>query len=430
MPEDNILSDLEIPQENTRRQPVQERDLYHSRERMWRDNRSWITGGLIAFSLVLLAVVLLLAKRFDKTVGVISQKEPAVKVTETASAIRLELPFFDKAQYLVGKGVIAYMESDLSGDVCDVMDKHRGSGSDYRMDVGYPVTLNFDISALPAGYDITGLQVAVSENKAFDDPRVIPLNAEDRSASIYHLKTGQQYFFRIIVTISDGSEIFSQGTFRTEDTPRILRVDGIGDVRDIGSWKTVTGQTVKQGLLYRGSELDGHSKPEYTLTEKGKETMLDVLGIRTEIDLRWDVSTEPLGETVMKKSFPIGAYEEVFEENSCKGLKELFSQLADPGIYPAYIHCKYGKDQTGTAMALLEMLLGMDTDSVIRDYELSNLYHGEVDTERMEAFLQSLESYGETPAEQAENFLLSVGVTQEEIDSIRSIFLTELPAEE
>lgn len=430
MPENNILNDSAFSQENTGRQSESGRDLYQVRQRMWRDNRPLITGCLIALSVVLLGTALLLAKRFDRTVGVIEQKNPSGKVAETVSAVRLEIPFFDKAQYLVGKGVIAYMESDLTGNVCDVMDRHRGSGDNYRMDVGYPVTLNFDVSALPAGYDVTELRVEVSENAAFDAARVIPLAVEDRSASIYHLKTGQQYFFRIVVTISDGSEIFSQGTFKTADTPRILSIDGIGDVRDVGSWKTVSGQTVRQGLLYRGSELDGHSKPEYTLTEKGKETMLNILGIRTELDLRWDVDTQPLGETVTKQSFPIGAYEDVFEEKSSKRLKELFGQLADPGIYPAYIHCSYGMDQTGTAMALLELLLGMDADNVIRDFELSNLYHGQVDTESMEAFLRSLESYGETPMEQAENFLLSVGVTQAEIDSIRAIFLTELPEQD
>ena len=46
----------------------------------------------------------------------------------------------------------------------------------------------------------------------------------------------------------------------------------------------------------------------------------------------------------------------------------------------------------------------------------------------MKAFLTSFNALsGDTPAEKAENYLLSIGVTSEEISTIRGIFFGEIP---
>jgi hypothetical protein len=51
-------------------------------------------------------------------------------------------------------------------------------------------------------------------------------------------------------------------------------------VRDVG------GINIKEGLVYRGCEINH----EYRLTEEGKAIFKDQLGIRTEINLRKEVS--------------------------------------------------------------------------------------------------------------------------------------------
>lgn len=49
-------------------------------------------------------------------------------------------------------------------------------------------------------------------------------------------------------------------------------------------------------------------------------------------------------------------------------------------------------------------------------------------TEEMKAFLSSFSALsGSTPAEKAENYLLSIGVTSDEISTIRGIFFGEIP---
>ncbi|MFQ8953367.1 MAG: hypothetical protein ACLR56_10410 [Oscillospiraceae bacterium] len=46
----------------------------------------------------------------------------------------------------------------------------------------------------------------------------------------------------------------------------------------------------------------------------------------------------------------------------------------------------------------------------------------------MKAFLSSFSALsGSTPAEKAENYLLSIGVTSDEISTIRGIFFGEIP---
>ena len=80
---------------------------------------------------------------------------------------------------------------------------------------------------------------------------------------------------------------------------------------------------------------------------------------------------------------------------------------------------------------LIEALLGLSKENLIRDYELSAFYYNYAHVNRnlqnggnILKLLAGLEKYeGETLKDKCATFLLSVGVTQEEIDSIRSIFL-------
>ena len=77
-----------------------------------------------------------------------------------------------------------------------------------------------------------------------------------------NLKVGQKYFWRI-----NGGEVWS---FSTEDNKyRFMDIDGALNVRDIG------GVNIKQGLIYRGSEID----KEFKLSDKGKYTFKNELAI-------------------------------------------------------------------------------------------------------------------------------------------------------
>ena len=65
-------------------------------------------------------------------------------------------------------------------------------------------------------------------------------------------------------------------------------------------------------------------------------------------------------------------------------------------------------------------------DPVTGEQELSALCHGGSNVEALESFLAIIEQWeGDNLTQKVENYLLSLGVTKEEIQSIRQILLTE-----
>lgn len=216
-------------------------------------------------------------------------------------------------------------------------------------------------------------------------------------------------------------------SFATEALPpRWIRVDGITNVRDAGGWKTESGKTIRQGLLYRGSEMDIH----VTITDEGIRTMREELGIRTDLDLRGEVVGKrfdsPLGADVQYCLLPIKAYDQLMKDPA--NLREVFALLADRDNYPVYYHCWGGADRTGSLAFLLGGLLGVPEGDLLVDYELTSLaIWGNRTRTRADfsEFMELLAGYGGTTAARSENFLLSLGVTAAEIAAIRELFLGE-----
>ena len=126
------------------------------------------------------------------------------------------------------------------------------------------------------------------------------------------------------------------------------------------------------------------------------------------------------------KYYPILAYNGIFEKDRSDIIRGVFTDLADESNYPIYMHCTYGIDRTGTVCYLLEALLGVTEDDLGRDYELSAFTESYVNTQEFTAFRARIESFeGNTTQEKVENYLLSIGVTAEQISNIRYIFLTD-----
>lgn len=230
-------------------------------------------------------------------------------------------------------------------------------------------------------------------------------------------RIGTAYYWQV-----NGSPVQS---FITESLPpRFLHIDGTTNVRDMGGWRTAEGRVIRQGLLYRGSELDIH----VTVTEEGTRTLQDTLGVRTDLDLRGEVvgkrSDSPLGPAVRFCLLPIKAYGELIQNPA--NIREIFALLADETNYPLYFHCWGGADRTGTLAYLLCGLLGVPQQDLILDYELTSLSiwgNRSRSSDDFTGLLQALDAWGDTPKTQAENFLRSVGVTEEEFAKIRKIFL-------
>ena len=74
-------------------------------------------------------------------------------------------------------------------------------------------------------------------------------------------------------------------------------------------------------------------------------------------------------------------------ETGRKSIGLFFRELAANGDGAALWHCHTGKDRTGIAAALILDVLGADWETILRDYECSNLFY-RGDVEEMERLLR------------------------------------------
>lgn len=347
----------------------------------------------------------------------------------TGSSVIVEVPMFEDEVVIVNEAVEEYMNSDSAVLASNIRKKYPSVANP---DSGLPVKLWYNIKGLPEGYAVISAELFVSEKSNFDSPIVYSLSGDVTSVDVYNLKTGTQYYFRFVLSVSNGTKTSVDGSFRTAEGPRMLNIDGVSNARDFGGWKTLDGKRIRQGILYRSSELDGAIDSKYTITPDGVNTMLTVLGIKSDFDLRYEgdnlSGTDALGASVAHNYYAAPLYSEVFSDNGKQAMKNVFSDLAENGSNPVLIHCTHGMDRTGTVIYLLGAVLGMSEEDLMREYQLSAFCHGEMwGMNQMNEFIGMLKSYeGVTIQKKAENYLLSVGVTPEEIAAIRATYLEEI----
>ena len=107
--------------------------------------------------------------------------------------------------------------------------------------------------------------------------------------------------------------------------------------------------------------------------------------------------------------------------------------FADEDNYPIYFHCAIGRDRTGTLAMVLLGLLGVPEKMIIRDYEMSFLSKiassddvkpSDMIRVNLIPTMDYIKSFGGNSfMKSCENFLLSLGITRDEINAIRSIML-------
>ena len=346
----------------------------------------------------------------------------------TNQTVKVEVSVFPQKVALVSEAVQQYMTLDDSATVKEIYKSFEGHKS--KLNTGLPLTVTYRVTGLPGGVSVDSAELLMSENKPNGDVRTYTLDQGKTGVDVYNLKTGTAYDYRVTLTLSNACVLKTEGRVEIEQTPRILHIDGAANVRDIGGWITTDGRTIRQGLLYRGSEIDGAVEPSYTLTENGRQQMLSELGIRFDMDLRAPSDNkngvDPLGKNVIHKYYSMGMYADALTGNHNGHMRAVFMDLAQASHYPIYLHCTYGKDRTGTICYLLGALLGVSESDLKKEYELSAFTDSYVNTAEFKAFVEKLHSFaGASLQQKAERYLRSVGVTDEQITNIRTIFLEE-----
>lgn len=208
-------------------------------------------------------------------------------------------------------------------------------------------------------------KITISENENLSNPIIKYTN--EKKLNIYNLCIGQKYYWTVQKNECI-SEIYSFETAML--TPRFMNVDGVTNVRDLGGYK-VPGGRIRQKMLYRGAEL------KY-ITDEGIKTFLTELGIKNEVELRFEhcheedrSNLEPYGVTLRK--CPIYACGGCFSDPAKPAIREFFELLSDEKNYPIYFHCAAGADRTGTIAFMIETLLGMYYKDIRDDYEITSM---------------------------------------------------------
>ena len=277
-------------------------------------------------------------------------------------------------------------------------------------------------------YNLRGLDglLRYSENPDFSDFTEMILDGDKRIAYIDNLKTGARYYYEVVV---DGKTY--SGTFKTAQSTRFLKVDGLSNVRDVGGYVNKDGKIVKQGMIIRGPECDGLIESDYSLSAESIRAMMDTFGFVYDMDLRADYLfpndfESCFGEEVNHSFYNAQAYDAIFDPLYMGSLKRVFSDMANEENYPMYLHCTYGADRTGTVVFLLQAILNLSEEQMIREYQMSGFYSSKFATStQYEAIIAGVESKnGDSLQEKIVNFLVDdVGVDVEDIELIRNILL-------
>ncbi len=294
--------------------------------------------------------------------------------------------------------------------------------------------------------------VTFADNEAFENPQYVYLK-KDRGTSVTppnyltNFMIGQTYYWKVTGKGKDKQDVTSAvSKFTTEDmAPRWIKLEGrVGNTRDLGGWKTVDGRRIKQNMIFRGQGLNDNSENgrqpgRNRLTAADIDWMLNTLHIKTDLDLRSsgetaNMTVSPLGPTVKFIHHSSSAYNGIFKEGGKKVMAENFRVFTDPDNYPIYFHCIGGADRAGSLALVLEGILGVPERELGIDWENTFYPHlPDMKAEfgpkywcRYQYFLELFPQYGkegDSFNKMIENYLLSCGITMEEIEKFRKIML-------
>lgn len=285
-------------------------------------------------------------------------------------------------------------------------------------------------------------ELYISDNKKMIDCRKVAISSADIQkgyCQINNLIPGKRYF---AYEIDANGVITDSTTFIPSGYRRMCYVSKIINVRDFGGLETTDGRRIKYGMLYRGGDLT-------SISEKGRNSIINELGINAEIDFRNDsegttsvlnftdycnVQIKPFS-TVYKHARPDieNPQNNPFAPLYANAFKQILSWLKDDKTI--YMHCLSGADRTGTMSAIVEGILGVSENDITKDYEITSFANRPrsraIESEKKYYYAEAIEKIksleGDTFKDKWRTFLISYGVTPEEIDEFEELMLENIP---
>ena len=364
------------------------------------------TVGLVA-TIFAIAVALSVIPKLESSFYSAPASEP-ISQSEVAQESKIILPSFDEEVLICSKAAKMEYDGEISLKLA------LEGGEPYRA-VPFRYTLEDDSGTL-----------LLSESPKLENAKVYVLPKDDEVVFLENLKSNTTYYYKVLISHDE-----YLGQFKTAASTRFVSIPGLVNTRDIGGATTLDGKTVQQGLLIRGVELDGLVNASFFIPKEELDAVQEEFKFKFDLDLR--SPTIYNGSYTSRLDIPHAffdspQYGQIFTTQYRNSLKNIFSALANSENYPMYFHCTWGTDRTGTIVFLLQGLLNMSEEDMVREYRLTSYFNSSlVESNNMDVIISGLEPYaGDTLQEKIESFLIyDIGVTEEEIASIRSIFLTE-----
>jgi len=284
--------------------------------------------------------------------------------------------------------------------------------------------------------------------------------------------------------------VFSIGHSEAAVPPQSIRLTGVGNARELGGYKAEDGRTIRHGLLLRTAKLSGATEEdiqrlisEYHLAVvvdfRGNDEIEnnpdpDISGARNLNLQIIDKEDDPLPEEMaaeidalmaqngeiskldmLRMAIKYGTFSDqmyvdfLFSDKGKAGYCQLFDELLDlPDGQAILFHCTEGKDRTGCAAMLILYALGVDEDTIMEDFLLTNVYNAAlieedrrmleaegISEEEMETYLPMMDQVNPAFMSAAiawmtESFgsplgyiIQELGVTKDEIAVLRDKFL-------
>ena len=315
------------------------------------------------------------------------------------------------------------------------------SAAEFIADVDYTENANdYSITKVIPYYSATttyskeepdGLKVKVPANTT------LTVTQGDKTRSDVVSGTGVIYNME---PLKAGTFAFSGKTYKIvpEGGVRMVYTPSVWNVRDLGGW-ACTGGRVKYGKIFRGGHFGN-------ITDADKSTLVNWLGVATDIDLRNNsetdgITTSPLGAGVEYFHQSLDFYANAVSTSAASArtvavLKKVMACVA--ANKPCYFHCMSGSDRTGTIAYLLLSLLGVSQSDKDKEYELT-AFSDEADGKRFRSTNYNVtngngwyplikyfrDTYtGENDNEKVVAWAVANGITAAEINAFRAAMVS------
>ena len=286
-----------------------------------------------------------------------------------------------------------------------------------------PVKLSWDNA------NATSYKLYLSESEDFNS--YVIYEASINNLDIYNLKINTLYYWYVEYELNSELVKSDTKTFVIDQTtPRNLNIDGATNARDLGGYKLGVNKYVKQGMIYRTARYNENETQDLLITIDGIKEMVEVLKIKSELDIRrtdnnenGGLTSSPLGNCVNYYSLPMKSGGNILLLNKDM-IKDVFTVLGNETNYPIVIHCSIGTDRTGLLCFLINALLGVSEEDLYRDYLFSNF--GNIGGSRsysiIDTYIMNISSaQGDSLADRTYNYLLGIGVSKTDLDKVINI---------